>query len=206
MALKVKPTRSELIKLERQIKLAVAGHSLLKRKRDGLIREFFIVLEEAKKTKSAMAESFLSARQAIDLARAIDGTISVKSAALATIQKAEIEVKTRNVMGVVVPEVESEYEVKMLQERGYGILGTSNHIDNACESYEKVVKNILVVAQIENTLRKLLAEIDKTKRRVNALEFKVIPEMKAAAKFIRFRLEELEREDLFRLKRIKSKK
>lgn len=204
MALKVKPTRSELIKLERQIKLAVSGHSLLKRKRDGLIREFFAVLEEAKKTKSAMTESFLQAQQSIELARAIDGTIVVKSASLAMKQKANIEVKTRNVMGVVVPQVESEYQVKAFHERGYGLLGTSAYIDDAAESYEKVLKNIIVVAQIENTLRKLLAEIDKTKRRVNALEFKVIPEMKGAAKFIRFRLEELEREDLFRLKRIKS--
>lgn len=204
--MKVQPTRSELIKLQRQIKLATAGHSLLKRKRDGLIREFFAVLEEAKKTKSAMAESFLTAKQAIELARAIDGTIAVKSASFALKQKANIEVSTRNVMGVIVPAVESEYKVQAFHERGYGIIGTSKYIDDTAESYENVLKNIIIVAQIENTLRKLLLEIDKTKRRVNALEFKVIPEMKEAARIIRFRLEELEREDLFRLKKLKSKK
>jgi V/A-type H+-transporting ATPase subunit D len=201
---KIKPTRSELIKLNRQIKLAVSGHSLLKRKRDGLIREFFTVLEEAKKTKSAMSGSFMRAKQTIELARALDGTIAVKSAAMALKQEALIEVKTRNVMGVVVPEVKSDFEIKAFHERGYGIIGTSEHIDDAAESYETLIKNIIIVAQIENTLRKLLVEIDKTKRRVNALEFKVIPSMRADAKFIRFRLEELEREDLFRLKRIKK--
>ena len=119
--------------------------------------------------------------------------------------KAVIDVKTRNVMGVVVPAVKSDYHVKSFEERGYGLIGTSSYIDEAAESYEVLLKNIIVAAEIENTLRKLLTEIDKTKRRVNALEFKVIPEMKKNASFIRLRLEEMERDDLFRLKKIKSK-
>jgi V/A-type H+-transporting ATPase subunit D len=201
----IKPTRSELIKLNKSIKLATSGHSLLKRKRDGLIKEFFSVLEEAKKSKSEMTENYRKAIQAINLARAVDGTIAVKSASLALKEKADIEVKTRNVMGVVVPAVKSDYQVKAFGERGYGLISTSSYIDDAAEAYEVLLKNIIVAAEIENTLRKLLVEIDKTKRRVNALEFKVIPEMKKNASFIRFRLEEMERDDLFRLKKIKGK-
>lgn len=201
--LRVKPTRSELIKLNRRIALATRGHSLLKRKRDGLIKEFFAVLEEAKKTKTQLTENYQKAHLAIDLARAIDGTIAVRSAALALKHRAEIEVKTRNVMGVVVPEIRSDHEVKAFHERGYGVLGTSAYIDSAAEAYEALLKNIITAAEIENTLRKLLAEIDKTKRRVNALEFRVIPDFSADAGFIRFRLEEREREDIFRLKRMK---
>ncbi|MBU2100441.1 V-type ATP synthase subunit D [Candidatus Micrarchaeota archaeon] len=203
--LSIKPTRSELIKLNKGIKLATSGHALLKRKRDGLIKEFFSVLEEAKKSKSEMTDNFKKAKQEITLARAVDGTISVKSASLALKYKADIDVKTRNVMGVVVPAVKSDYNVKSFEERGYGLIGTSSYIDDAAESYEILLKNIIVAAEIENTLRKLLTEIDKTKRRVNALEFKVIPEMKKSAAFIRLRLEEMERDDLFRLKKIKSK-
>lgn len=201
----IKPTRSELIKLNKAIKLATSGHALLKRKRDGLIQEFFTVLEEAKKSKSEMVENYNKAILSINLARAVDGTIAVKSASLALKQKAEIEVKTRNVMGVIVPAVKSDYKVKSFEERGYGLIGTSSYIDEAAESYEILLKNIIIAAEIENTLRKLLTEIDKTKRRVNALEFKVIPEMKKNASFIRLRLDEMERDDLFRLKKIKSK-
>ncbi len=199
----VKPTRSELIKLERKIKLATTGHSLLKRKRDGLIKEFFAVLEQAKKTKSELTENYLKAKQAVEFARAADGSIAVKSASLALKHRANIELKTRNVMGVIVPEVHAEHFVKAFHERGYGIIGTSSYIDDTAEAYEKVLNNIITAAEIENTLRKLLLEIDKTKRRVNALEFKVIPEMQKDAKFIRLRLEEREREDIFRLKRMK---
>jgi len=201
----IKPTRSELIKLNKSIKLATSGHALLKRKRDGLIKEFFTVLDEAKKSKSEMVDNYKRATESINLARAVDGTIAVKSASLALKHKADIDVKTRNVMGVVVPAVKSDFEVKSFEERGYGLIGTSSYIDDAAESYEILLKNIIVAAEIENTLRKLLTEIDKTKRRVNALEFKVIPEMKKSASFIRLRLEEMERDDLFRLKKIKSK-
>jgi len=201
----IKPTRSELIKLNKAIKLASSGHALLKRKRDGLIQEFFNVLEEAKKSKSEMVDNYKKATVSINLARAVDGTVAVKSASLALKDKAVIDVKTRNVMGVVVPAVKSDYHVKSFEERGYGLIGTSSYIDEAAESYEVLLKNIIVAAEIENTLRKLLTEIDKTKRRVNALEFKVIPEMKKNASFIRLRLEEMERDDLFRLKKIKSK-
>lgn len=201
---KIKPTRSELIKLNKKIKLAKSGHGLLKRKRDGLIKEFFSVLNKAKETKSRLQDSYIGARQTIGLARAVEGTLVVKSAAFALKQKSDVEVKTKAVMGVVVPEVKSEYAVQQLQERGYGIIGTSAYVDDAAESYENVIKNIIIAAEIETTLRKLLLEIDKTKRRVNALEFKVIPEMTASSKFIRLRLNEMEREDIFRLKRIKA--
>ncbi|MFH1663290.1 MAG: V-type ATP synthase subunit D [archaeon] len=201
----IKPTRSELIKLNKAIKLATSGHGLLKRKRDGLIQEFFKVLDEAKKSKSEMSGNYSKATQSINLARAVDGTVAVKSASLALKHTAKIEVKTRNVMGVVVPAVKSDYEVKSFEERGYGLIGTSSYIDEAAERYEILLKNIIVAAEIENTLRKLLTEIDKTKRRVNALEFKVIPGMKKNASFIRLRLEEMERDDLFRLKKIKAK-
>ena len=201
----IKPTRSELIQLKKKVKLAQSGHSLLKKKRDGLIKEFFGVLNEAKKSKSALQENYSIATQAIALARAVDGTSTVKSASFALKQPAEIELETRNVMGIIVPKIRSEHHVKEFHERGYGVLGTSGYIDDAAESYEKVLGNIITAAEIETTLKKLLREIDKTKRRVNALEFKVIPEMKADAKFIALRLEEMEREDVFRLKKIKKK-
>jgi V/A-type H+-transporting ATPase subunit D len=108
-------------------------------------------------------------------------------------------------MGVVVPQVESRSVTKKITERGYGIIGSRSAIDDAVNAYENLVEDIVVAAEIETTIRKLLVDIEKTKRRVNALEFKVIPDLTEAAAFITFRLEEMERENTFRLKMIKKK-
>jgi V/A-type H+-transporting ATPase subunit D len=107
-------------------------------------------------------------------------------------------------MGVVVPKIEASSVHKPINKRGYGILGTSSYIDETVDSYEILVDKIILAAEIETTMKRLLDDIEKTKRRVNALEFKVIPEMQEAMDFIRFRLDEMERENTFRLKRIKA--
>lgn len=202
----ITPTRSTLLRLNKTIKLAIAGHSLLKRKRDGLIQEFFKVLSQAKEYQLKLQEHYQEAKIAINLARAVDGSSTVRSAAFAHKDKAEIELETRNVMGIIVPKIKSDYQIEAFNTRGYGVLGTSGYIDDSAEKYEQVLKNIIVVAEIETTLKKLLIEIDKTKRRVNALEFRVIPKLKGDSKYVKQRLEEMERDDTFRLKRIKAKK
>jgi V/A-type H+-transporting ATPase subunit D len=107
-------------------------------------------------------------------------------------------------MGVVVPKVEGEQVRKKILDRGYGVVGTRATIDEAARAYEVLVEDVVRAAEIETTIKKLLDEIEKTKRRVNALEYKVIPELTEAADFIRLRLEEMERENTFRLKRIKG--
>jgi len=206
MTQKIKPTRSELIKLKKRIKIARAGHALLKRKRDGLIQEFFKVLEKAKTQKSKLKEKYLNAVQELEITRAIEGSLSVKSIAMILPKQKEIEVKTKAVMGVKVPEIKGEAQLTGITERGYGLISTSSHIDKSIDLFQETIKEIMIAAEIETTLKKLLKEIDKTKRRVNALEFKVIPEMEAQFKFVKMRLEEMEREDIFRLKKIKGKK
>ena len=108
-------------------------------------------------------------------------------------------------MGVVVPRVSSTAVQKGMLQRGYSIASSSAVIDEAAEAFEKVVLDIVRQAETETAMKKILAEIDKTKRRVNALEFEVIPRMKRAKDFITLRLEEMERENVFRLKRIKKK-
>ncbi len=204
--LNVKPSRSELLNLKRTEKIAVSGHSLLKKKRDGLIKEFFKVLGKAKDAKSEMASVYQQAKTAINMARAVDGSAKVKSASLARKEAVNIELETRNVMGIVVPKISSSVEIKAFNQRGYGVLGTSGYIDDAAEAYEKVLKNVIIAAEIETTLKKMLVEIDKTKRRVNALEFRVIPALHEKMRYVRQRLEGMEKEDIFRLKRIKGKK
>src|SRR2546429_611506 len=92
----------------------------------------------------------------------------------------------------------------IFEERGYGIVTTSARIDEAAEAYEALVEDIVVAAEIETTMRRLIEEIEKVKRRVNALEYRVIPELKSTEAFIRQRLEEMERDNFMRLKRFKA--
>ncbi|MDY0386323.1 MAG: V-type ATP synthase subunit D [Methanolobus sp.] len=200
----VKPTRSELIEFKRKIKLSQSGHKLLKMKRDGLILEFFEILNKAKDVRTELDAAYEDASRRIGIANAVDGTITIKSTAFALKSKPEIELESRNIMGVVVPKIESSSVRKSINERGYGILGTSSYTDEAADAYENLVEKIILAAEIETTMKKLLDDIEKTKRRVNALEFKVIPEYQEAMNFIRLRLEEMERENTFRLKRIKG--
>lgn len=205
MAYEGKPTRSELIEIKRKIKLSQTGHKLLKMKRDGLIMEFFQILSKARDIRSVLTEEYKVARRRLTIAEGVEGTITIKAAAFAPKDKPYVHIRPKNVMGVVVPQVESRSVKKKIVERGYGIIGSRSAIDDAVTAYENLVEDIVVAAEIETTIRKLLVDIEKTKRRVNALEFKVIPELTEAAAFITFRLEEMERENTFRLKMIKQK-
>src|SRR6059036_2809965 len=198
-----KPTRSQLLSLRRTRRTAERGHRLLKLKRDALIVEFFRVLERAKTLRSHLADKYRVAEQRIAIARAIEGSIGVRSAALASKEVPTLQLKTKNVMGIIVPKIDAKSVRKKLEERGYGIVTTSARIDEAAEAYEALVEDI-VVAEIETTMRRLIEEIEKVKRRVNALEYRVIPELKSTEAFIRQRLEEMERDNFMRLKRFKA--
>jgi V/A-type H+/Na+-transporting ATPase subunit D len=200
----IKPTRSELLDLKKRIVLSQSGHKLLKMKRDGLIMEFFEIMDKAKNARAELLESYEDATHKIAIARAVEGNVAVTSAAFSLKEQPDINLQSKNVMGVVVPKIESSGVQKQIQERGYGVIGTTSRIDEAAEAYEKLVEQIIISAEIESAMKKLLEDIEKTKRRVNALEFKVIPELMEAEKFIKLRLEEMERENTFRLKKIKA--
>jgi V/A-type H+-transporting ATPase subunit D len=205
LAYEGKPTRSELIEIKRKIKLSETGHKLLKMKRDGLIMEFFQILAKARDIRGILTEEYRTARRRLTIAEGVEGVIAIKAAAFAPKDKPYVHIRPKNVMGVVVPQVESRSVKKKIVERGYGIIGSRSAIDDAVNAYEILVEDVVAAAEIETTIRKLLVDIEKTKRRVNALEFKVIPELTEAAAFITFRLEEMERENTFRLKMIKQK-
>ena len=201
----IKPTRSELINVKRRIKLSERGYNILKMKRDGLILEFFKVLKQAKESRGALMERYRHAMEMIALAETVEGAIGVKAAAFSTADIPAISVKSKNIMGVVVPEIQASSVRKGVLDRGYGMLGTSAVIDETAEAFEDLLEAIIEAAEIETTMKRLLDEIEGTKRRVNALEFKVIPELTEARDFIKMRLDEMEREELFRLKRVKAR-
>ncbi len=200
----VKPTRMELIETKRKIKLSKGGYKLLKMKSDGLIMEFFELLPKVKDLRNQLSILYKDAMEKLSIAVAADGKTALESAANCLNKSPEVELSSKNIMGVVVPSVKVTAVEKSLEDRGYGLIGTSIRVDEAVHAFEKLSEMIILAAEGETTMKKILDEIESTKRRVNALEFKVIPNLEEIAKYISFRLEELERESIFGLKRIKN--
>lgn len=203
MADQIIPTRSELMKLKKRIVLAKSGYNLLKKKRDGLILEFFEILKRAKTLRKELTEEYQQALGKVNIARVVEGDLKLKSLALAVKNKPSLELKSKNIMGVVVPKIIAQFKHGEF-DRGYGILSGSAVIDASTVSFESLTQKVIQAAEVETAIKKLLNEIEKTKRRVNALEFEVIPRMHEQEKFILLRLQEMERENIFRLKRIKK--
>jgi V/A-type H+-transporting ATPase subunit D len=173
-------------------------------KRDGLIIEFFELLPKVKDMRSQLVELYTVADKRLAVAMVVDGKSALKSAANCRQTPPQVELSERNIMGVVVPKIKVSTIQKSVEERGYGLIGTSVRIDESVHAFEKLAEKVFEAAELETTMKKILDEIESTKRRVNALEFKVIPNLEEIASYITLRLEELERENVFRLKRIKG--
>jgi len=201
----IRPTRTELLKVQRKISLYERGHKLLKMKRDGLVLEFFGVLSKARDIRTKIRDDYKKAEEKLIVATCVDGETVVNSIAFAIRDDPDVTMGSKNVMGVIVPTTIEKGTVKRrIDQRGYGIIGTSVRIDKAADAYEQLVEDIIMAAELETTLRRLTEEIEKNKRIVNALEFRILPELRKLESFIEGHLEELERENIFRLKRIKS--
>jgi V/A-type H+-transporting ATPase subunit D len=173
-------------------------------KRDGLIIEFFELLPKVKDMRSQLVELYTVADKKLAVAMVADGKSALRSAANCVRTPPQVELSEYNIMGVVVPKIKVSTIQKSVEERGYGLIGTSVRIDESVHAFEKLAEKVLEAAELETTMKKLLDAIESTKRRVNALEFKIIPQLEEVAAYITLRLEELERENIFRLKRIKA--
>jgi V/A-type H+-transporting ATPase subunit D len=206
MANDVKPTRKNLMAIEDRIDLSERGHNTLEKKRDGLIMEFMDILDQAQDVRSELDTRYDEAQRRINMARAMEGDVAVRGAAAALKEHPEITTQSKNIMGVVVPQIESSKVRKTLGERGYGVLGTSARIDEVAEAYEELLEQIILAAEVETAMKELIDEIETTKRRVNALEFTLLPTLHDNKEYIEQKLEEQEREEIFRMKKIKDKK
>jgi V/A-type H+-transporting ATPase subunit D len=200
----INPTRMELIRKNAQIKLAEQGRDLLREKMDALIREFFHVMESVSKSRGELEILSDSANHSLLIALAVDDPVTLKSASFATRRGITVDIKGKNVMGVPVPIIEKKRFVKNLLDRGYSILGVSGRVDEAAEKFEAELDLIIILAETETSLRRLGSEIQMNRRRVNALEQVLIPELKRQAKYIEITIDEREREDLYRLKKVKK--
>ena len=199
----VRPTRMELITLKERRELAARGYELLREKQDALVREFFAILSEAKKYQEEMETTLTEAFASFMEAKLVEGGAKLEELALGAKSPIDFDVETRNMMGVTVPifrVTQQEEEVQL----HYSLAGTSAAVDKAAQKVRTALDKIVRLAEIEATVKRLATEIEKTKRRVNALNYVVLPRINNTIRYIELMLEEQEREDLFRMKRVKA--
>lgn len=200
----IKPTRSALLRLNRKVLLAERGHRLLKEKRDVLVIEFFSIFEDQKYLRRKINEALKDAFKDYMKLRIVDRNTESLATVLPKIQSPEIEIKRKNIMGVNVPLINLKKRKRTLFERGYNLYTSSTLLDDVYDKLGEILEEIVRLGEIERSVKLLAREIEKTKRRVNALEYIIIPALEEKRRFIQFQLDEREREDFFRMKRVKS--
>ena len=202
----ISPTRSELLSRRAQIRLARQGADLLRGKREALVREFLSELQRFVDARDALRRELSEAKQELMRAMATDGPEAVASAGLAGRRTIELETRTRNIWGVTVAEVITDYPPGETAERAFAEAGTSVRIEEAAERFDAALELILRVAPLDRKLGRLAQEIRATSRRVNALEQRLLPTLSEQVRYIRGVLDQREREDIVRLKHLKKKR
>jgi V/A-type H+-transporting ATPase subunit D len=202
----VSPNRTELLTRRNQIRLAEQGAQLLRGKREALVREFIEELRRFTVEREALRRTLETAVQSLMRALAMDGREAVASVALAGRRGVEIELEERNIWGIRVADVKSDYHARPAGGHRYTAIGASARIEDSTERFEEALERIIKVAPLDRKMRKLADEIRKTTRRVNALEQRLLPSLAEQVKYIRSVLDQREREDIYRLKRLKKKR
>ncbi len=201
----INPTRMELTNLKKKLVTARRGHKLLKDKRDELMRRFLELVRENKELRKKVEEAIKRANthMALSCSNMSDEALSV--ALMMPSQKMSIDIKSKNIMSVIVP----EYDVKFkTADEGdiysYGFAFTSGDLDEAVKNFADIMPDMIRLAETEKTCQLLAAEIEKTRRRVNALEHVMIPDYEDTIKYITMKLEEADRSNTTRLLKIKD--
>lgn len=201
----VNPTRMELTRLKKKLVTARKGHKLLKDKRDELMRQFMDLVKLNKELRKTVEDGIAAANKDFALAAAVMGDEYVKTALLAPKQSVSVNVSKRNVMSVEVPVF--DYKTGTAGENdiySYGYISTSVDLDTAVASLSKVFPDMLRLAEVEKSCSLMAAEIEKTRRRVNALEHVMIPDYMEKIRYISMKLDENERSTQIRLLKVKD--
>jgi len=198
----IRPTRLEYLRAKKRIKIAQKGLKLLKLKRQALILEFFSISKSSARLRGELNSELIKGYQSIRMAEMLDGEMRLENEAMKIPQLKKLLITPKNVMGVKIPRLEGGTREQALTEY---LLEIPVSISEAMKAFQEVHKIVLDVAEKETTLRKLLKEIEKTKRKANAIENVFIPRLEAAVKFILFRLGEIERDTFTMLKAVKRK-
>jgi V/A-type H+-transporting ATPase subunit D len=204
MAEDIAPTRSAELMLKERVEMAEDGHDILEKKRDGLIHEFMEIVGDAKKVNKELCVNYSEAKESLEQAKIFEGKTSLLGNAMSQHREVKLESTTTNIMGVVVPEIQSTSIESNVLDREYGLYSSSSHLDEAVTKHEQLIEKVVEAAEVQTKVQKLLEEIKKTKRRVNALEHNTIPMLKNQLDYVSQTLEEEEREETFRMKKVKE--
>lgn len=198
----VRPTRIELINTRKRVRLAKRGLDLLKMKRSSLVMEFFKISRTVKGMRENIRREMEEALDAIRFAEVETGIMSLERLALFSADTGA-SVRSKNVMGVRIPDLEIIYRETLLSDI-YRAISMPTSVEDALKKFQNLFHLLLDVAEKENSMRRLLREIDKTKRRSNAIENVLVPRLEDNEKYIRMRLDEMERETFTTLKAVKK--
>ena len=201
----VTPTRMVLNQLKGRLKTARRGHKLLKDKRDELMRQFMDVVKLNKQLRTRVEEGLTAAFSSLQVASAIMSPEMLEQALLYPRQSVELGLTYKNIMSVNVPQYSFHTKNNDPSEiYPYGFAQTSGELDDALDKMARVFEDMLELAQVEKTMQLLAEEIEKTRRRVNALEYVMIPELEGNIKYIAMKLEENENSTKVRLLKVKE--
>lgn len=201
MLANVNATRMELLRLKKRLNLAWRGHKLLKDKRDELMRQLLAVIDEVKVLRLSIEKEFQSIVERFVLARASIGPYQVEQELLLPVKKISVSISKRNIIGVHVPVYAKEVSGDIIP---YGYMNTSGEMDIALNDFDKSIEKLLDLAEKEKAVQLMAMEIEETRRRVNVLEYKLIPSIIETIRFITMKLDEIERSNTVRLMKVRD--
>jgi V/A-type H+-transporting ATPase subunit D len=201
MLMGVNATRMELLRLKKRLNLARRGHKLLKDKRDELMRQLLAIIDEVKELRLSIESQFQSILERFVAAKSALGSLQTNQELLLPLKKIAVSMGRKNIMSVRVPSYSQEVSGGIIP---YGYINTSGEMDMALIDFDRSIENLLSLAEKEKTVQLMAIEIEETRRRVNALEHKLIPGLNETIKYITMKLEENERSNTVRLMRVKD--
>jgi len=199
----VSPTRMDLLDVRKKLILAEKGHKLLEEKRDALVEKFFTVINKRNEIIKKLDLKFQHAFLSLIQAQMILGEKKVEDISYLSNDIGSIQFQTDNIMGVKIPKMNKE-NIKKEIKPSYSFTETCSKLDDTQKEFKDLLYELIELADYEGSIKSISLEIEKTKRRVNVLENNLIPKLKSTIKYIEMQLEEREREDFFRRKRIKA--
>ena len=201
----VTPTRMELTRLKGKLKTARRGHKLLKDKRDGLMKQFLETVREVRAIRAEVEEELMTVHKSFTVASALMSSEAMEQALLYPKQSVELTQTSRNVMSVNVPVYDFQTKTKSDADiYPYGFAATSGELDTAVDALGKVFQKMLKLAEVEKSAQLMAEEIEKTRRRVNALEYVMIPDLQDSIRYITMKLDENDRATTTRLMKVKD--
>ena len=203
--LNVNPTRMELSNLKKKLNTSRRGHKLLKDKRDELMRQFMDLVRENQRLRVKVEAALKNANSHMAIAKSVMSNAEINTALALPKQEVHLSVSEKNVMSVMIPEFNIQFKTDDMSDMfSYGFAYTSGDLDDAVTALSQVLPDLIRLAEVEKSCQLMAAEIEKTRRRVNALEYVMIPNTQEAIRYINMKLDENDRATTIRLMKVKD--